>query len=661
MNTNKIYSIAFVILLVASILAGCEDDTNTQGPTTKISKIARFSSGEELLKAFEEARKTGRGFFGGIMEEATMVKATAVAESAPQAAGDSGREYSETNIQVEGVDEADIIKTYGNYIYTLANGKLVIAKAYPAEDAEILSTTMLDNFYPTELFVHKDRLLLFGSASYSFGEEKQEIGMPVKEKIAPYPRYIGVMSVRLYDTSNKEEPELLRTVDFEGSYLTSRKIGENAYFVVNSYPHYYRAEPTAEEIIPYYRDSEKSEELKPIAEPTGIGYIEPIQAENFITIASISMADEDKDVEKEVIVGSGQNVYASLENLYIAQTTWPRYIIMGELKEDNVQKTVITRLALDNGKIEFTGAGEVKVQILNQFSMDEYKGNFRIATTTSGYSDNKDTSTNNMYILDEGLDVIGELERVAPGESIYSVRFMGDRGYMVTFRHIDPLFVVDLKEPENPKILGKLKIPGYSDYLHPYDETHLIGIGKEVDASIDADKVHTEGAVYYTAIQGVKLAIFDVSDVSNPIELHKEVIGDRGTQSPAETDHKAFLYYSKRGLLVIPITVAELKQGQSKDMEGEFTFQGAYVYDLSLEDGFELRGRVTHYDDNEKFKKAGYYFRGDYSIKRSLYIEDVLYTLSDSRLQLNDLNDLERLKALEFEKGKEIYDGPIMY
>src|SRR3989338_4088819 len=215
MNTNKIYSIAFVILLVSSILAGCEDDTNTQGPTTKISKIARFSSGEELLKAFEEARKTGRGFFGGIMEEATMVKATAVAESAPQAAGDSGREYSETNIQVEGVDEADIIKTDGNYIYTLANGKLVIAKAYPAEDAEILSTTMLDNFYPTELFVHKDRLLLFGSASYSFGEEKQEIGKPVKAKeIAPYPRYICVMSIKLYDISDREEPELLRTVDF---------------------------------------------------------------------------------------------------------------------------------------------------------------------------------------------------------------------------------------------------------------------------------------------------------------------------------------------------------------------------------------------------------------------------------------------------------------
>ena len=197
--------------------------------------------------------------------------------------------------------------------------------------------------------------------------------------------------------------------------------------------------------------------------------------------------------------------------------------------------------------------------------------------------------------------------------------------------------------------------------MHPYDETHLIGIGKEVDDSIDADKVHTEGAVYYTAIQGVKLAIFDVSDVENPVEMYKEVIGDRGTESPATSDHKAFLFDKEKEILVIPMTVAELKPGQTKDMQGEYTFQGAYVYNINLEDGFKLRGRVTHYDDEEAFKKAGYYFRGDYSIKRSLYIEDVLYTLSDSRLQLNDLNDLERLKALEFEKGKEIYDGPIMY
>ena len=680
-SKNKIFSTILIVLLALSILVGCEE---IPIQPTKTGNIARFSSGDELLKAFEDARQSGSGGMlyrtFGAMKGVAVMEAEAV--EAPQAAADSGRDFSETNVQVKGVDEADIIKTDGDYIYTIAQGNLVIAKAYPAEQAEILSTTKLSNFYPNELFIHNDKLLIFGSTSYNFEtpkaqeqEEENQGETPEQGEIANakmtasirapdyYPYYRSFMTVKLYDTSDKENPELLRTVDFEGNYLTSRKINENVYFVVNSYPRYWDVMPMCEDIVPMYRDTTsdkepKLEDMQPIARCVDIGYIPPIQAENFITVASISMTDEDADVNKEVIVGSGQNVYASLENLYIAQTAWPRYTALGELAEDSVEKTVITKFNLDNGEIEFLGKGEVKGTILNQFSMDEYDNNFRIATTISGYVDNRDTSTNNMYVLDKDLKVVGSLEGIAPGESIYSVRFMGKRGYMVTFRHVDPLFVIDLSDPENPSVLGKLKIPGYSDYLHPYDETHLIGIGKEVDESIDADKVHTEGAVYYTAIQGVKLAIFDVSDVENPIEMYKEVIGDRGTESPAASDHKAFLFDKEKELLVIPMTVAELKPGQTKDMQGEYTFQGAYVYNLNLDDGFQLRGRVTHYDDDEVFKKAGYYFRGDYSIKRSLYIDDVLYTLSDSRLQLNDLDDLSRLKALEFEKGENNRNYP---
>jgi inhibitor of cysteine peptidase len=515
-----------------------------------------------------------------------------------------------------------------------------------------LSTTVLDDFNAREIFIHEDRLLIFGSAYNRIYKNTPPTGEDIRGM--PSPNYVSSMSVRLYDISNKEDPELVKQIDFEGNYLTSRKIGEYAYFVVNSYPHYniLRNEPkVCDDIVPLYKES--GEDPRPIARCVDIGYIEPIQAEQFITIASISM--ETEEVEKEVIVGSGQNVYASLDNLYVSQTSWPRYRydVIGEPKEEeDWQKTVITKFELDDGDIDYVAKGEVKGHILNQFSMDEYEDNFRIATTISGYSNNVDTSTNNMYVLDEDMDLIGELEGIAPGESIYSVRFMGKRGYMVTFRHVDPLFVIDLSDPEDPEILGKLKIPGYSDYLHPYDETHLIGIGKEVDASIDADKIHTEGAVYYTAIQGVKLAIFDVSDVSNPIEMYKEVIGDRGTESPATSDHKAFLFDKERELLVVPMTVAELKPGQDKSMQGEYTFQGAYVYNINLEEGFDLKGRVTHYDDDEAFEKAGYYFRGDSSVKRSLYIEDVLYTLSDSRLQLNDLDDLDRLKVLEFEKNE---------
>ncbi len=681
MKNNFLPSI-LMLLLVLSVLAGCDEiappiepidktditKTGEDGDKTLIEKIKetlapnpkilRFKSGEELVKAFEEARESERGKFG-FMEKGVSV--TVVAESVQEAVeapitGDSGRDYSETNIQVKGVDEADIIKTDGDYIYTLAQGKLVIAKAYPADEAKILSTTKLGDFYPNELFIHKDRLLMFGSASYKF-EEKTEpkIGEKVEEaevEITPYPRYISAMSVRLYDISDRKKPELLKTVDFEGNYLTSRKIEENAYFVVNSYPHYPIARP-CEAIVPLYRESTSDEkpeleDMKPIARCIDIGYIEPIQAQNFITIASISMTDEDADINKEVIVGSGQNVYASLENMYIAQTSWPRYNIHGELKDEQIQKTVITKFSLDDGNVEFLGTGEVKGHILNQFSMDEYDKHFRIATTAGEVWGGK--STNNVYVLDEGLELVGSLEDLAPGEKIYSVRFMGKKGYVVTFKKVDPLFVIDLSDHENPSVLGKLKIPGYSDYLHPYDETHIIGIGKE---TVEAEEeLKTGRQLDFAWYQGIKMAIFDVSDVGNPIEMHKVVIGDRGTESEALHDHKAFLFDREKELLVIPITLAEIKGEKTADNQyGEFVFQGAYVYDINLEDGFELRGKITHYDDNEIFKKSGYYFRGESSIKRSLYIEDVLYTLSDNRLQLNDLDDLGRLKFLEFEKG----------
>ncbi|MBS3155266.1 beta-propeller domain-containing protein [Candidatus Woesearchaeota archaeon] len=634
----------FILLVISLFLiAGCENYIISKDKPIILkdnifteSQLPRFKSGDELVRAFEKARESGRSQFG---ESTTGILTTATAKSS--SAFDSERDYSETNIQVESVDEADIIKTDGNYIYTLAKEKLIIVKAYPSYSANILSIINLDNFNPAELFIDRDRLLIFGSTNYNL-VKNLEGG---NKGIMPYSRNVNIMSIRLYDISDKRNPELLRTIDFEGDYLTSRKIDSDVYFIVNSYPYYYREESAiCEEIIPLYRESNTAnqpKDMRPIAKCTEIGYIEPIQAQNFITIASISMTNE--NIEKETIVGSGQNVYASLDNLYVVQTSWPKYSVVGGLIEDYFENTIITKFELDNGNIKFIGAGNVKGHILNQFSMDEYDDYFRIATTIGQVSRSGGDSSNNVYILDKDLEVVGELEDLAPGEKIYSVRFMGKKGYVVTFKKVDPLFVIDLSDPENPEVLGKLKIPGYSDYLHPYNENHIIGIGKETVEAEEGD---------FAWYQGIKMAIFDVSDVKNPIELHKVIIGDRGTDSDILRDHKAFLFDKKRNLLVIPVLLAEIKGEKTRDNQhGEFTFQGAYAYDITLEDGFNLKGRVTHYDDEEIFLKSGYYFRGDSSIKRSLYIEDVLYTLSDNRLQLNDLNNLNRLKVIEFAPG----------
>ncbi|MCD4699739.1 MAG: beta-propeller domain-containing protein [Phycisphaerae bacterium] len=653
---KKILSMVMICLLLASMLfaTGCTKYPINQDVSGEdILDLKKFNSLSEIEDAFQDLKKRNEPNMleqvGRFVDTAVNVKSLSAnaesgtsMDSAPSTGG--SLDYSETNIQVQGVDEADIVKTDGKYIYTLSGNTLNIVEAYPAEEAELLSSLEFDNFYANEFFINEDRLIIFGSANL----RSEPIIVDGDKRISDseYYRNTNFLEARIYDISDKENLELVKTVDVEGNYISSRMIGDYVYYAVSTYPYGDHFIPVIREAVEGIND-DSDIKLTKIAEPNEIGYFQPILAESFISIIALPV-DENQEINKEVIVGSASNMYVSLDNMFIVQS---RYGWYGS--KNNEQETNIYKLELNDGEINYKSSGVVPGTILNQFSMDQYEENFRIATTVHGYSNNVDTSYNNMYVLDEGFDIIGEVEDIAPGESIYSVKFMGKRAYMVTFKHVDPLFVIDLEDSENPEILGKLKIPGYSDYLHPYDETHLIGIGKEVDASIDADKIHTEGAVYYTAIQGVKLAIFDVSDVSNPIEVYKEVIGDRGTESPASHDHKAFLFDKARELLIISIIVAELQEGQSKSSQGEFTFQGAYVYNLNLEDGFDLRGKVSHIEDDSTYAKSGYRL-GDYNdhVRRSLYIDDVLYTISNNKIKLNDLDDLEELNVVELENSE---------
>jgi uncharacterized secreted protein with C-terminal beta-propeller domain len=214
----------------------------------------------------------------------------------------------------------------------------------------------------------------------------------------------------------------------------------------------------------------------------------------------------------------------------------------------------------------------------------------------------------------------------------------------VTFDKVDPFFVIDLKNPAKPRILGELKIPGYSDYLHPYDENHVIGLGK--------DTVLAESGSF-SWFQGVKLSLFDVTDVNNPKEVSKYIIGDRGTSSPALRDSHAFLFSRIKNMLVIPINLYEI--GESKyegdipaNAYGTYKWSGAYVLHISAEKGFVLKGRISHSDNTENEDQYGYYRWGnDDNIKRSFYIDNVLYTLSNNKLGMNDLDDLNEINNLD--------------
>jgi len=633
-------------------------------PEVTQDNLTRYSGYEEMMASFSKARSSDYGYYrGGILDMVTMpMMATAEAGTAGGAkSADGGTDYSATNIQVEGVDEADIIKTDGKYAYAIAGGKLYIVNVFPAEETAIASKIEFEeeNFSPVELFVSGDKLLVFTSGYY-YTKGDCIAGM---ECFGYSYGYGGsVTSVKLYDISDKENPVLEEEMEFEGYYLNSRLIGDTAYFIVNSNPRYPIYEAVRDDnsfdeeknIIPLVRVNGQTER---VAEAEEIGYVPNVMPTNFITIASLNL--ESRKMDKEVVTASGSTIYASLENLYITAPVWSRadelpvpMQIVGSIFVPNwvsVEKTSVSKFRLSDGEIDFIAEGVVPGSILNQFSMDEFDGHFRIATTVGQVSRSGSESKNNVYVLGEEMDVVGVLEDLAPGESIYSARFMGEKCYLVTFRKIDPLFVIDLSEHSNPKVLGKLKIPGYSDYLHPIDESHILGLGKETIEAAKGD---------FAWHQGIKMAIFDVSDPTNPIEMDKIVIGDRGTESYALHDHRAFLFSKERELLVIPVTLAEIPEEQKKipgeemfsPSYGEPVFQGAMVFNVSLDSGISERGRITHVTEEDELKR-GYYYSGDYSVKRSFYIDEVLYTFSDRALKANGLSDLEEISKVDFDKA----------
>ncbi|MFQ6129309.1 MAG: beta-propeller domain-containing protein [Candidatus Hadarchaeaceae archaeon] len=508
-------------------------------------------------------------------------------------------DYSTTNIQVEGVDEADIVKSDGKYIYVVSGNKVVIIDAYPAENARILSEIGV-NGNPVEIFINGNKLIV-----------------------------LGWTYVKVYDVSDRENPILTRDVSFDGHYFNSRMVGDYVYVIINSPTIYYGAEKIN---LPYISSNGNTKTVP----ATEVYYFEniPDYSYEFTTIMAINTQKDDEEITSETfLIGTTQNIFVSSNNIYITYTNnWytPRPLAPKSITRDwETEKTVIHKISIAGGAIEYKSQGEVPGHVLNQFSMDEYLGYFRIATTTGEVWGGG--AKNHVYVLDEDLNIVGRLEGIAPGERIYSARFMGDRAYLVTFKKVDPLFVIDLRDPRNPKVLGELKIPGYSDYLHPYDEDHIIGVGKD---TVDAGS--------FAWYQGVKIALFDVSDPENPKEISKYIIGQRGTESLALQDHKAFLFSRSKNLLVIPA--------------GYHFQQDAYVFHVSPENGLILKGTITHSENAEAPSsysigllpiRISYRPSYNYSVKRSLYIDNVLYTISDELIKMNDLEDLDEVNKLE--------------
>lgn len=624
---NKIYpiaSLAFMCAIIMAIvlpnksMAPINEVTDEQ---TKISQELPKVENFKNLYAMLKARDTKRYYIDDMLSVDSITNANSKNETATN---EVANDYSKTNTQVQGVDEADIVKTDGTYIYYLTNEKLTIINTENASQMKEMSTIKFDEtFTPEEIFLNNDKIIVIGKR-YEYDKTERKIGI---DEDYLYPNYMDktYTSAKLYNVKDKINPTLERTVEVEGDYLTARMIGSNVYIASNKYMYYayicntYKStELNEDDFKPHYLDTATSNETKSINFDC-IYYIPEFEDTNYLNIVAFNITNN-QEANVESYLGAGEEIYASKENLYVTKTKYDY-----ERKNKTSITTEIYKFNLNNANCTFAKAGDVPGSVLNQFSMDECNGYFRIATTDST-SWNSESNTNNLYVLNENLETIGKIEGLAKGERIYSVRFMGNRAYMVTFVETDPLFVIDLSNPTTPTVLGELKIPGYSKYLHPYDETHLIGIGEDTE-------VVNYGYGDRVVTNGMKMAMFDVTDPNNPQELYNVKIGEKGTYSELLYNHKALLFSKEKNIIAFPISITE--------NDYKVTFQGAIVYGVSLEKGFELKTKIS----NSATDYDRYYSRN--RVERIIYIKDTLFTLSNGLIKAVDLNTFETKGSIE--------------
>ncbi len=697
--------------------------------------LEKFNSYEDLksfLKDNTQQNSGGFGLFGGaeVARSADASLPSTLQAGASSDSGGSAGTFSQTNIQVAGVDEPDVVKNDGKYIYQIVQGnKVVIVDAFPASEMKIVSELEFDN-YVAGLFVRDNKLVVIEVVyGYSYGYGGPELfaaDAVVAERVAsssiianPGSATQPEVRVHVYDLDDITSPDLEDTFVSKGNYNNARMI-DGFVYVVSSY--YANAENP---VLPVFasdavvREISVSDIYYPIIGDTsflftsvlavdvdelefsgdvfltgnsGVSYV----SKNAIYLTSqkyfdynnfqkemvqevfLPMLPSDLRADAEEIISRDGEYYTKTQDL---EQVYARYF--NDMNEDEKQEfqeklqesmndfasswskkyqtTAVHKIELDGLDISYSGSGEVPGYLLNQFSLDENDGYLRVATTTNnngwGFGSTMLASTsvgalesrsalidspsisvvaapvqeqrtrqptgplNHLYILNDDLEIVGSVEDLAPGERIYSARFVGDKAYMVTFRQVDPLYVIDVSDPEEPEVLGYLKVTGFSNYLQPYDENHLIGIGHE--ATLEGRQ------------QGLKISLFDVSDFENPVEVDKYVFEGGWSSSEAEYEHKAVLFDKEKNLLVIPVSV--------NNYDYRDYWQGAYVFDIDTE-GIGLRGKISH---NEKKGDSGEYYNYEAYVKRSLFLDDVLYTVSEQKIKANDLMSLNEIKTLD--------------
>lgn len=516
---------------------------------------------------------------------------------------DAGEEdYSTTNTQVENVDEADIVKTDGKYIYILNSRdfKVCIAKAEQGKLSNIASFDVIEekdiqdkSYYAKYYSVTEMDMYLCSDRVVIIHEDH------TNEKSSTI--------VKIYDVSNPQKPSFVCEVSQSGSYLSSRVIDNRLYIFTNET--IYNKPEKGDKTTYLPCTSVNGDAPTPVNEGS-IYMFDGVVNRSYLTVSSVNVKDG-KVVDTKTALGGGQTLYANTKGFYVtADAPSVSYLTDDFAYYDD--KTRVIRFEIDDGKINAMAEGAVEGTPLNQFSMDEYDGHFRIVTT--GYDGA--STVNAVYVLDKELKTVGKITDIAKGERVYSVRFMGNIGYFVTFRQVDPLFAVDLSNPKAPKILSALKIPGFSNYMHPWGEGLLLGIGADANET--------------TGISGdVKLSMFDISDPENVSEKSKEII-EYLRNSDIGTNHKEILVDYNKNLIGFAAG-------------GDFY----YLYSYSNDKGFELKDilDVPQYLDSQG--NYDYYYWTSNNV-RGIYIGEYFYVCSGVGINSYKLSDFSEVDSLWF-------------
>lgn len=624
---------AFALATLA--VGGCPlDPAGTNNGGSSVAKLRHFGSASEFLTFFrsQARQRTNSGLRALFAPSAAAEDAAGGVNTSAGGSGDgSADSFSTTNIQEEGVDESDLVKSDGVNFYIAKGRSLRIVRANPAN--ELAQVGKLDFDAPIDsLYLYNGKLIVL-LQRFSFDGPF----IPAVD-IAIWPPYYQATEtiVNEVDVSDPANPRVARRVTLDGTIASSRLTNNRVVLVMTIVPEL-PANPTVfnlnaltlEDVLPKARSS--------AGENIAIDWPDILRPEDpngyyMTAVVALDAANVESIVSSTAILADAGTIYASTEALYVTDTDF-------NLAADGRETTAIHKFKFDgNGAAVYAASGTAPGRLLNQFSLGEHNGFLRVATHVDNFSlfrggpifigfDAADqpvsSSTpsadaaprqpyNGVYVLGESsgaLAVVGSVENIAPGEQLYSARFLGERGFLVTFVQVDPLFALDLSDPAQPRIAGELKVPGYSDYLHPVGANHLIGVGRSI--------VNEGGFPLRNALQ---ISLFDVSDLANPTVVQQISIGGMGSYSDVSYTHKAFTFLPDRGLLAIP---GQLYRNSTSRFDfGGIAFDGVLVFRVEPATGFTELGRVASVisDENQLYAYTPW--------RRAAFIGDTVHSIS---------------------------------